>query len=621
MTMEAKVAGGEGEGDLNMLDIAKHAVITTINVLGEHDRLSIVQFCRQSRQVFPLTYMDERGRENAIAAVRQLAFGNGTNLWNGISQGLQALETRTEKTRMAHIMLLTDGETESEEEVMTGLKAYKAKHESLPGTINAFGFGYEIDSRLLTEVAAFSNGTYAFIPDAGFVGTIFVNSLSNLLCTMATDARLSLQVDEGIQISTVAGGWESQRGAEMVSIELGMLQYGQSKDVVLKLRVQKKETPVSLCASLSCNGGAQEIKCEASQLSPEVVSRHVNRAKLVDFLNATALLRVGKKTLVVPAQLQKVHAALQTLVTEVSGSPSAASEPVKALLKDMTGQCSEALSKAEYWEKWGKHYLPSVAFAHKLQQCNNFKDPGVQVYGGRIFQELRDLGDSAFNKIPPPQPSIPDFVYLGAGQLVSNPKKRPLGGGGFSQPAYQPSSVASMAYYNDRDAGCVSGDSVALLASGESKLVCELVKGDRVCGSGGTAEILCMVASSCRNGLVDLVELSPGLRLTPFHPVGAGAGWSFPLSLGPVITSRCNTVYSFVVRGAPAIQVGGIAVVALGHGLTEGVAAHPYFGTRRVIHDLQQLEGYDCGYVSLNPAWVRRDPITHLISCISSKGQ
>jgi hypothetical protein len=41
----------------------------------------------------------------------------------------------------------------------------------------------------------------------------------------------------------------------------------------------------------------------------------------------------------------------------------------------------EAITKVpeNYFERWGKHYLPSLARAHLLQQCNNFKDPGIQV--------------------------------------------------------------------------------------------------------------------------------------------------------------------------------------------------------------------------------------------------
>ncbi len=79
---------------------------------------------------------------------------------------------------------------------------------------------------------------------------------------------------------------------------------------------------------------------------------------------------------------------------------------------------------AKYYNTWGKHYLPSLAGAHLLQQCNNFKDPGIQFYGGALFQKLRDeiegiyylysrsifnillLNTEIFIHLPPPKPSI-----------------------------------------------------------------------------------------------------------------------------------------------------------------------------------------------------------------------
>ena len=47
---------------------------------------------------------------------------------------------------------------------------------------------------------------------------------------------------------------------------------------------------------------------------------------------------------------------------------------------------SEAVAKREWYKKWGQHYLPSLANAHMLQMCNNFKDPGIQFYGGALFK-------------------------------------------------------------------------------------------------------------------------------------------------------------------------------------------------------------------------------------------
>merc|ERR1719329_1499421 len=65
----------------------------------------------------------------------------------------------------------------------------------------------------------------------------------------------------------------------------------------------------------------------------------------------------------------------------------------------------EALSKDEWYAKWGVHYLPSLMCAHLSQQCNNFKDPGVQAYGGGLFANLRDEADDIFCSLPPPKPT------------------------------------------------------------------------------------------------------------------------------------------------------------------------------------------------------------------------
>eukprot|EP00957_Ditylum_brightwellii_P021274 1605115-Ditylum_brightwellii.AAC.1 len=51
---------------------------------------------------------------------------------------------------------------------------------------------------------------------------------------------------------------------------------------------------------------------------------------------------------------------------------------IDSLCKDMEGQATEAVSKKEWYDRWGRHYLLSLGGAHQHQFCNNFKDPGVQ---------------------------------------------------------------------------------------------------------------------------------------------------------------------------------------------------------------------------------------------------
>merc|ERR1712196_34753 len=57
------------------------------------------------------------------------------------------------------------------------------------------------------------------------------------------------------------------------------------------------------------------------------------------------------------------------------------------------------------FDRWGKHYIRALMRSHQLQQCTNFLDPGVQVYGGRQFKILREKGDHIFTSLPPPTPS------------------------------------------------------------------------------------------------------------------------------------------------------------------------------------------------------------------------
>jgi hypothetical protein len=113
----------------------------------------------------------------------------------------------------------------------------------------------------------------------------------------------------------------------------------------------------------------------------------------------------------------------------------------------------EAIGIQEYYQKWGRHYLPSLMHAHMNQICNNFKDPGVQHYGGSMFRQIRDLVDENFCKLPPPKPSAvvkPTKVQTLSPQTNSNSFSN-FTYGGYSSAAS--SYVPSMSVYNNRDYG------------------------------------------------------------------------------------------------------------------------------------------------------------------------
>jgi len=259
-------------------------------------------------------------------------------------------------------------------------------------------------------------------------------------------------------------------------------------------------------------------------------------------------------------------------------------------LQDIIGQVQEAIQKTpeNYYQKWGRHYLPSLARAHLLQQCNNFKDPGIQVYGGEMFQIKRDQLDDIFVKLPPPKPS------------VRRPSPSSHGGGGGSY------GHISMATYHNAAGPCFAGECNVRMANGSEKQVHHIIRGDVVMGPKGPAEVECVIKTHCVDGKEDLVIFPNGLRVTPYHPVvdNTTGQWRFPIDLHPLQRALpCEAVYNFVLRSGHAMEIQGVSCITLGHNITgDAVVSHPYFGTERVVVDLRAMRGWHTGLVELFPA-------------------
>lgn len=319
-------------------------------------------------------------------------------------------------------------------------------------------------------------------------------------------------------------------------------------------------------------------------------------------------------------RLEDATNTIESLVKEIEGLQSHEVDLTKELLLDLTGQVMEAFSKKEYFDKWGIHYLLSLNRAHQLQQCNNFKDPGIQNYGGTSFMELRDTVDDLFTNLPAPKPSA-NYGYYG------NHGGRSAGG------QISRSAGFSMASFNSRNNACFDGNCSVTLANGSFTLVKDLRKGDLVLSKDsnstssmlGVAEIVCVVKTSFEAGRTLLCELENNLFLTPYHPVRLHGnhpkgelGWAFPCDVASayVRERKCEAVYSFILNNGHSMFVNGVEALSLGHGVTaDKIAKHEYFGTKKIIEDLQTIHphGFAHGLVHFTSESMLRDQRTGLL--------
>ena len=137
---------------------------------------------------------------------------------------------------------------------------------------------------------------------------------------------------------------------------------------------------------------------------------HLHRLDLVDSIFSLCSNKI-QSVAVLETATQTFETQSKMINTWLPNYPDAV-----ALASDIGGEVVLALSEQKNWTKWGKHYFPALARAHQRQQCSNFKDAGLKVYGQHspLFIKSRDKLDAAFDELPPPKPFRTDPVVTNA---------------------------------------------------------------------------------------------------------------------------------------------------------------------------------------------------------------
>ncbi|KAI0969626.1 hint-domain-containing protein [Xylaria arbuscula] len=513
-----------------------------------------------------------------------------TNLWAGITKGLALFESGGSSGRVPALMVLTDGQPNH----MCPPQGYVKKLRTmgaLPASINTFGFGYSIRSGLLKSIAEACDGNYAFIPDAGMIGTVFVHAVAHLISTYATRCTLEITTPECVTLESSTGESinDPQPGDEGVdprrlTLQLGNLQYGQTRDIYLKhvnasgqqTQYEVSEGNRTMYAKLTYSRMkspeyvtvVEQDMLEPSPLSPSEIAYHQSRSAICDLLSWGSMVKdseyVDKRHVTVP----NYQSRLQGLINNIPAKDYK-DKHNKSLMEDLNGQIAEALSKTEYFDRWGRHYFFSLRNAHEKQLCNTFKDPGPLMYNDNpYFTEFRDKLDETFNNIPPPKPSNK------AAHAIQMPQD------------------FSMMSYNSQSNPCFAASSPVLLASGETLPVCMLRQGMAVQTPRGSRRVRALLETQPRCG-VEMCRVG-NLLVTPWHPIKmsqSASGWVFPADVAESIDNYSGSIYSVLLEpdgdvDAHAISIGGVWGVTLGHGVIAGndARAHPFLGDYEAVY-------------------------------------
>lgn len=647
---------GRTRTGLTQLQLVVYSAKTLLRAIASPAvRVGIVAYSTTAEVCCEMVQLNNRGLVFAEGVLSALQHGGYTNLWDGIKTSYGLLDCKGVAApcgaplpgaplrglhRRSAVLLMTDGLPFSPygdgrplEGEAAAFKTFLAKNpwaSDVAMHVVGFGSGANLDSNLLLQLATDGGGCYNYIPSADMVGTNFVN-FAALLASTATGETALVAPAPNPSI-----------------IRVGPLLLGQTRHLLLHaatatLHFQQLEGAGGAAgggAGGGSGGGAGDpamlddafapkplvaVAKEASatdmhearvQVAREYVSRTLLAAWKMASAGACAGASVGAGA---SANLKEALKMVTALATELAASPAAADPRVKALVQDLEGEVALALSSAEAFAAWGVHYLPSLARAHTLQYCHNFKDPGVQSYATPAFVQQRDKATAIFASLPAPT-GIVSYI----------PGMEPVG-----QVTAPQVVQVNMSRFTDDAGSCFWGDSKILMADGTKKVVKELKPGDEVRTQAGTGARIVLIVRSEVTPDTRLVRLRD-LLITAFHPVW----WSDGNYILPVYVSDAQGtvsnwekatgksipyVYSVALDTAlmrdgsssnPAefcVIVDDVPVITLAHGSTHPVLFHPFFGTRNVLDALTSHASFKNGIATLEPGSAVRDPMTGLI--------
>ncbi|EWZ40521.1 hypothetical protein BFJ63_vAg13007 [Fusarium oxysporum f. sp. narcissi] len=616
MVSAAPVPGESDESNgLSVLDLTKHAALTIIESMNENDRLGIVTFASKAKVLQPLIPMNKENKARSLKNVKSMKPLDATNLWQGLLDGIKLFNTGESSTNVPAIMILTDGMPNHMNPAAGFVPKIRAMGP-LPASIHTFGFGYSLRSGLLKSIAEIGGGNYAFIPDAGMIGTVFVHAVANLQSTFATRAVLKLSYTRPLELYETTGpsvdqivpvfADDSEDSQVELTINLGNLQFGQSRDIFLstnglkELEFLNEENPtralvdahltyvkpgdclksrkvlesmLSKDADFIPMASNQRSILEYSDLPASEIAYHESRSLICNFISTMFPIGVDGEHGITRGMKNK----REDLRTWIDTLPAKNFDDVKnqSLMKDVSadepqGQVSMAIESKEYFNRWGCHFLPSLLNAHTRQVCNSFKDPGPLQYSTEspLFISCRDALDQIFDNLPAPEPSR--HVHARGGRSRGS------------------STGISMSSYRNSSGVCFAGSTVVALASGRTVQIRKLRRGMKVRTPRGSRRVAMVLKTPVESEILCRVGK---VLVTPWHPVSSdGKRWGFPANEADGVVMYTGCIYSVLLERdassfAHAIRVGDMWGVTLGHGLTTGsdVRAHTFFGDYNAV--------------------------------------
>jgi Ca-activated chloride channel family protein len=239
----ALVVDTSGSMEGRAIDDARAASLALLDALRDGDRLAVVTFDSRAEVIVPSVELDAHERAEARRRIGAMRARGTTDMGNGLRLGVEQVAAHLNTAGINRVVLLGDGVPND----AAGIEAMAASAGSHGITITAMGLGLEYNETLMGAIAQRSGGHFHYVEDSSAVATAFRTEVLRMERVVARNATVTINPGPDVQIEAIVGH-EATRTNEGVSVALGEITEGATRDLIVRLNVPSHRTgsPVEL---------------------------------------------------------------------------------------------------------------------------------------------------------------------------------------------------------------------------------------------------------------------------------------------------------------------------------------------------------------------------------------
>lgn len=216
---------------LERVKVAAHQIIDQLN---SDDIFSVVTFNDYADVIIPATSVQDRAALKAH--ISMMSANGGTEIFKGLTAGVEQNHQYLAPKLVNHVILLTDGNTYGDQERCVAL-AKKAADDGI--IISAMGLGSDWNDKFLDEIATVSGGACEYIKSPGAVVRFLNDHVRSLVNVFVERLQLSVAPDADVRLETAFKLAPNSQplSVDEAAIPLGNLQVNRITSVLLQFEL------------------------------------------------------------------------------------------------------------------------------------------------------------------------------------------------------------------------------------------------------------------------------------------------------------------------------------------------------------------------------------------------